>query len=117
MQTNSEPILPGCQRITLADPRDFLDYREGSGGTVEIFDIVVMSDRRKGRGRNLMEKLFNSLHPETSVFAITRADNEIAQQFYERLQFRVTGVLRRFYQSGGRGVDAIMYGRKAGGPV
>jgi ribosomal protein S18 acetylase RimI-like enzyme len=95
---------------------DFLVWREGSGGTVEIFDIQVGSERCKGRGRKLVETLFNSLSLNTRVFAITRSDNETAQKFYERLRFCVVGVLRQFY-SQPKGVDAIMYGRRAGGPV
>lgn len=103
-------------RIELDDPRDFLIHREGSGGSVEIFDIVVNSERRKGRGRKLLEKLFATLAPETRVYAITRADNEVAQQFYEKTLFNVVNPLRRFYGPG-RGIDAVMYLRKAGGPV
>lgn len=102
-------------RITLdGDERDYLDYRDGSGGTVEIFDVAVNSERRSGRGRRLVEELFRRVTP-LHVWAITRADNEIAQQWYEALGFRVVGVLRRFY--GLRGVDAIMYGRSSEGPV
>lgn len=104
------------ERITLDDPRDYLDWREGSGWTVEIVDIHVGSERRRqGLGRKLVEALFAKLEPDRHVFAITRADNEIAIQWYEALQFRVIGVLRRFYAE--RGVDAIMFGRKASGPV
>lgn len=104
-------------RIELdGDKRDYLIWREGSGNTVEIFDIAVGSERGQGKGRRLMELLFRKLSYDTRVFAITRADNLIAQQFYEKLRFDVVGVLRRFY-SGEPEVDAIMYGRSAGGPV
>lgn len=103
-------------RITLDDPRDFLDYRDGSGGTIEIFDVQVGSERRVGKGRRLLELLFARLGPETRVYAITRADNEIAQQWYEACQFTLVNVLRRFY-SGKPGVDAILFMRKAGGVV
>jgi ribosomal protein S18 acetylase RimI-like enzyme len=98
------------------DPRDFLDYREGSGGSIEIFDIQVGSERGKGKGRRLIEALFSRLKPETRVWAITRAENEVAQKFYEKLCFDVVSPLRRFYTSH-RGVDALLYIRRAGGPV
>lgn len=104
----------GCQRVSIGP--DVLDYREGSGGTVEIFDVVVHSQRRKGRGRALVSCLLARLAPETHVWAITRSDNDIAQEWYEAMRFRVVGVLREFYGSE-RGVDAIMYGRLAWGPV
>lgn len=103
-------------KIELNNRQDYLTYREGSGGTIEIFDIAVTSERRVGNGRRLVEMLFAQLEPHIRVWAITRADNLIAQQFYERLQFECIGVLRRFYGAE-KSVDAIMYGRKAGGPV
>lgn len=109
-------------RITLKGERpdgelDHLDWREGSGGTIEIFDIAVMSVRGNGRGRRLVEKLFETVQDAPLVFAITRSRYPIAQQFYEHLGFRVVGVLRDFYDGGANGVDAIMYGRSPKGPV
>lgn len=95
---------------------DFLVYRDGSGGTVEIFDIQAMSKRRTGIGRKLVERLLKRLPEETVVFAITRVENEVAQQFYEALRFDTVNPLRRFYGIN-RGVDALMYLRLAGGPV
>jgi ribosomal protein S18 acetylase RimI-like enzyme len=105
-------------RIELeGDPRDFLVYREGSGGTVEIFDIAVNSNRRAGRGRRLVKFLFNSLPDSVPcVWAITRAENLVGQLFYENLGFEVKGVLRRFY-SDKKGADAVLYGRSPRGPV
>lgn len=98
-------------------PDDFLCWQRRHDETVEIVDIAVNTERRKGKGRRLLELLFRKLRPETRVFAITRIDNEIAQQFYEKCCFEVVGVLRRFYSSAHHCADAIMYGRKAGGPV
>lgn len=104
---------------------DYVIWRNGSGGTVEILDIAVQSKRGIGRGKLLIETLFaeiNRIHEDNPlVFAITRSSYPIAQQFYEHLGFRVVGVLRDFYtvsEGGGVvGVDAIMYGRSARGPV
>ncbi len=117
------PNIIGMSRMILnQNGEDFLDYRVGSGDTVEIFDIVVNSERRKGRGRELIEQLFMVINSDSrgigkQVWAITRADNLIAQQFYEALQFHVSGVLRRFYSSEKRVVDAILYCRHSKGPV
>lgn len=95
---------------------DYLTYRIGSGKTVEIYDIVVNSERRQGKGRWLVNRLIDSLPKDIRlVFAITRADNFIAQQFYESLRFRVVAPLRDFYgyktKDGRDTVDAIMYGK------
>lgn len=100
-------------RLILKDERDFIDWRLGSGRTVEIFDIAVNSVRREGKGRQLVEKLKMEIPKDTSlIFAITRISNEIAQQFYEANGFRIVGRLHRFYQDGPGGGDesALMYG-------
>lgn len=108
-------------RLQWADaPDDFLVWRHGSGGTVEILDIQVSSDRRKGRGRALVERLLRDVcaishSGDTRVWAITRSSNLIAQKFYEALGF--DGIpLRRFYSSE-KNVDAVLYIRSAGGSV
>lgn len=96
-------------RITLDDPRDFLDYRLGSGGTVEIFDIAVGTERRQGKGRTLIERLVQEHIPRGCklVWAITRVDNLIAHEFYEKVGFRRIAHLKNFYPEG----DAFMYGK------
>lgn len=84
---------------------------------MEIFDIAVTSERRKGHGKALMRLLFRRLPVEIRlVFAITRADNFVAQHFYEALGFRIIAPLRHFYQdgSGKPTIDAVMYGRDVG---
>lgn len=97
-------------RITLEDACDFLDYREGSGGTVEIFDIVVGSERGIGRGRRLVQLLIDRVKDQSKlVFAITRNSNAIARLFYRKIGFRRIGTLRSFYPDTGE--DAVMYGR------
>lgn len=98
------------------DTRDFLVYRSGSGkNSIEIYDIQVGSDRRKGRGRALVNTLLTHYTPRdvNLIYAITRSSNLIAQEFYEGLGFRVVGVLRNFYKDefSKDCADAIMYGR------
>jgi hypothetical protein len=41
-------------KISLHDGKDYLDWRQGSGNTVEIFEIEVGTDRRKGIGKRLI---------------------------------------------------------------
>lgn len=65
---------------------DVLEYREGSGETVEIFDIKVMSERKIGNGTKLFMKLLE-LNPRF-VYAFTREGNTIARAFYKKLGFR-----------------------------
>lgn len=99
-------------RITVAGVGEFLDWRQGSGDTIEIFDIHVPSERRRmGLGRQLVYKLIDHhLPPGTKkVWAITRAKNLIAQQFYEELNFRALP-LRDFYDNY-HCVDALMFVR------
>lgn len=95
---------------------DFIEWREGSGGTIEIFEIQVNSKRRSGIGRKMLETWFKSLPQATRVWAITRIENEVAQQFYEACGFSCSGVLRRFYRNEHQ-ADAVLYVRSAGGPI
>lgn len=98
-----------------------LDWRQSSGATVEIFDIVVCNeDRRQGKGRQLVDALIDRVCPRVGakkVFAITKAANFVAQQFYEEMRFRSIP-LRNFYgildKNGFETVDAIMYIRDIG---
>lgn len=107
---------PG-RKITL--DHGYILYRYGPGRTCEIVDIEVESAHRgKGVGRKLLERLFKEIDGKAdSVYAVTRMDNEVAQEFYEHTLFRVVGVLRRFYSTQKYGADAIMYGRLRKGPV
>ena len=98
------------------DPRDFIVWRQGSGRSVEIFDIQIGSERRIGRGTKLVDKLLNSLRKGTTgggvttVYAITRHGNTIACQFYEKLGFRLCGRLHYFYtDEPGQHEHALVY--------
>ena len=101
-------------------PEDFIRYRKGMGGTLEIFDIAVMSERGKGRGRELIKMLLNLVAGHNThdadlpkirvVFAITRWSNTIAQQFYEAVGFRIVGRLHNFYREDNPPEHGIMYG-------
>lgn len=85
-------------RISLDDPHDYLDWRVGSGGSVEIFDLAVGSERRRGRGRELVCRLLRAAPPGTRrVWALTRAGNEGAHAFYVAVGFRLGGAVRAFY--------------------
>lgn len=100
----------------------YLIYRSGGGGTVEIYDIFVDNAiRGKKNGRRLLEKLFAILGPCVKVWAITRAENFAAQQFYEKCLFRTSIPLRDFYgtrdENKHKTVDAVMYLRSSEGPV
>lgn len=94
--------------IFLDDPlqRDFLVYREGSGKSVEIFDIQVGTERGIGLGRQLINELLRRIRDTSEwkyknislVYAITRESSHIAKQFYYKVGFRVVGYLHDFYQ-------------------
>lgn len=92
------------KKITRNDGQDHLIYREGSGGTVEIFDIVVNSERMKGVGRSMIKELVSQVDTHL-IFAITRSTNTGAQRFYSKVGFVLVAQLRRFYEE----EDAIMF--------
>lgn len=99
--------LGTCGRIALDDERDYLVWRVSSGGTIEIVDIAVGTERGKGKGRRLVEEVLTIARASGShlVFAITRAENAIAREFYGKLGFREVATLPGFYREG----DAVMY--------
>lgn len=70
----------------IGNATDFLEWREGMGNTVEIYDIQVNSERGKGIGRNMFEKL-KAMNPGKNIYAFTRKSNFIAQDFYRALRF------------------------------
>ena len=108
------------KRITLTDTRDFLVWREGSGRSVEIFDIQVGSERRVGKGRQLVRLLVDAIPEDTHlIFAITREGNGIARDFYNGLGFVEMATIPDFYKEERTGIEewvegergtAVMYG-------
>ncbi len=106
-------------RIESSGGLDYLDWQTGSGESVEIADIVVGTDRRKGAGRRLVQALID-LFPHghdkgvpgiTLIYAICKKSNRTACQFYEALGFRIIARLHNFHQfQAGKWEDALMYG-------
>jgi ribosomal protein S18 acetylase RimI-like enzyme len=96
-------------KISRHGGKDYLDWRQGSGDIVEIFEIEVSTDRRKGIGKSLVMELLRRVPMTTQlVWVLTRTDNHIACCFYSSLGFKTLAVLRDFY---GQGEDAVMYGK------
>lgn len=85
---------------------DRLVARHGMGGTMEIFDIEVYSERGKGIGSEMLNELliYCKKNRIKRVFAFTRIDNGLAEVFYERNNF-VRHELPRFYPDG----DGVIY--------
>lgn len=75
---------------------DKLVYREGMEDTIEIFDIVVRSERGKGIGKSMIEEMI-SLENPFIVYAFTRKTNEIARAFYKAIGF-IEIKIPRFYK-------------------
>lgn len=96
------------QRISLNNDQDFLVWREGSGNTVEIFELAVYTARREGIGTKLIKQLVADVPKDCHlVWAMTRKANKIAQEFYVAVGFCAVAILPRFY---GEGDDAVIYG-------
>lgn len=94
---------------------DHLEWERRPGSTVEIVDVAVNSGRRRGQGRRLVGALLARLPAGTRlVYAVARAENGIAADFYAALGFRVVGRLDRFYRDDRPG-DAVVYGLDVGG--
>jgi len=74
---------------------DFLNYRNGSGDTIEIYDILVNSERGKGIGTNLLN-ILKEREPNKVIFAFTRESNTLARAFYRKNGFQET-LIPNFY--------------------
>lgn len=86
-------------KVVKLNATDFLHYRNASGNSYEIFDIVVNSERRKGHGRRMIQLMLDGLPTECRlVWAITRETNVVAHWFYNGLGFRLIAVLQDFYR-------------------
>lgn len=90
---------------------DYLQWRQGSGSTIEVYDIAVFGDRRKGSGRKMIQDLYDIVAKQysstTLIWAIARESNRIARDFYLGIGWRIIAVLPQFYKEG----NAIMFGR------
>ena len=84
------------QRIEENGGLDYLVWREGSEGTVEIFDIAVTSHRKQGIGRRLVERLKEEVKPQF-IFAFTREGNSVARSFYKGIGFTEIAIIKGFY--------------------
>lgn len=81
---------------------DVLQYRLGSGDSLEICDIVVNSQRGVGVGSKMVDSI--KALGANIIFAFCRASNVEAHKFYKKNGF-VGTVIPRFYQD----EDAIIF--------
>lgn len=82
---------------------DQILFQHGNGGTAEIFDIAVHSNRGQGIGTDLVNSAINELGDCKRIFAFTRKENTQARNFYKKLGFKET-VVPNFYPDG----DAVI---------
>jgi ribosomal protein S18 acetylase RimI-like enzyme len=106
-----------CLRVYDGDQlAGVLGWRIGTGGTVEIEDITAVLDRRKGYGRQMIEKLIDEVPSHTrTIYAFCRSTNTNARKFYEALGFTKT-LIPGFYQDDPHSnEDAMLYVKHVGG--
>ena len=91
-------------------PENFLVYTgKTQDRKEEIWGYIIFSQdghvisiavhpqhRRKGVGKELLEKILNAPRLK-NVWAEVRKSNQGAQAFYLRMGFRITGVVRNYY--------------------
>jgi ribosomal protein S18 acetylase RimI-like enzyme len=90
-------------RTVRRNERDYLRYRVGHGGTVEIDDIAVYSERQRGTGRSMFDEMMAN-SGKRRAFAFARAENAVARRFYAALGFSAHEV-PGFYEDG----DAVLF--------
>ena len=97
-------------RLELNGGMDYVEWLIHGGGTVEITDINVSSQLRRGVGTSLINYVVNE-NPNKHIYAITRRANGIARSFYIACGFSCLALLPNFYYEHGVLSDAIMFGR------
>lgn len=83
---------------------DWLDWREGQSGTIEIYDICVNSERGKGKGTEMLQQL-KAMFPKSHIYAFAREENHLASNFYKKNNFTSVCLIPNFYTDG----NAILY--------
>lgn len=85
----------------------WLDYRLGTGGTAELTNIEVSNEhRREGVGRLLLARMVAELPLDVkTVYAWTSAQNRIAHEWYDAMEF-TRMLVPGFYKS--MGEDAYL---------
>jgi ribosomal protein S18 acetylase RimI-like enzyme len=86
------------EKIEINNGKDYLVWRQGSGETIEIFDIAVFSKRGVGAGTKMLQMLVDTVRGNTSlIWAMTRESNQNAHLFYEKRGFKLLAKLEGFY--------------------
>ena len=94
--------FPNAQLIIIELPNDYsigeMNYREESIGVFEIgIKICVISERNNGYGAIAINSLIKYLKDDLKANKIildTNLNNEDAQRFYKRLEFKQTKILK-----------------------
>lgn len=87
------------KKLTINKGQDVLVYRDGGGDTIEVFDIVVNSERKVGNGRKLMEMLEEKVGKGTHIHIFARHQNIVARQFYKKMGYNPI-LIQNFYPDG-----------------
>lgn len=102
--TQAVTAISPDKRVVRLGP-DYLYYSVKFAGVAEIDDIAVLSKRRKGRGRQMVEMMINALPPDVvTVYAFCRGETADARAFYTALGFADCVLVPDFYHDGSRTV-------------
>lgn len=112
---NNRPGLGDDPGRRTDDPqgRGYIEWRWTPAYGVEIVNIEVGNAyRRQGVGRLLLERLLEECGEQLrTVYAITRASNLIAVEWYAAMGFHIGGTLNGFYDGDPEMVDAILFAK------
>jgi ribosomal protein S18 acetylase RimI-like enzyme len=97
----SQTVLTAYHKIIRpnSDGRDWLTYHRASAGTVEIDDLNVLTQRRRGHGRQLVQMFLEEVADACTIFLFTRGANVVAQRFYEACGFVRMATIDKFYEN------------------
>ena len=99
--------------IELNDGRDHVRYSVRGGNTVEIENISVKTEKRRGVGTALVNELISKCEKPVRIYAFTRRSNKVAIEFYQAIHFSFVAVCPGFYLDGEGGLagDAVLFSR------
>lgn len=76
-------FFPKYYRVSMHNGQDFIDFRESTGGTTELYESQVWTQRSAGFGSAMIKKVEETVM-SNFIYGFVRLSNHGARHFYEK---------------------------------